>query len=256
MRRERSLSRARTHEIELAISGRGLRGEIKRWTNRTNVHGFPKDVSVGNVFAVYVDLPFPCRIVVQHPAQKRNMQRHFLFAGEPFRFLRLPLPGGNIIGQQAAPDAFKKIAFSPRSTRKTDIKGELFSAFESPDDFLWRGSKTETARQVIRCTKREYTQRNAAIDHPAANFSDRPVAACSKNEISGFLQSFFVIAFFGRLISGVMSGFGQRRHQLLFAVLGISGLRIVHQCDSHALFGERILPANYSAKTTLTLVSY
>jgi hypothetical protein len=52
-----------------------------------------------------------------------------------------------------------------------------------------------------------------------------------------------------------MSGFGQRRHQLLFAVLGISGLRIVHQCDSHALFAE-ILPANYSAKTNLTRVSY
>src|SRR5438309_1939733 len=188
------------HEIELAIPGRGLRGEIKRRTNRTNVHGFPKDVSVGNVFALYVDLPFPCRILVQHPAQKRNMPRHFLFAGEAFRFLRLPLRGGNIIGQQAAPDAFKKIALSPRSTGKTDVKGELFSAFESPNDFLWRGNETETSRQIIGRTKRENTQRNAAVDQSAANFADRTVAAGSENEIGGFFQSFFVIALFGRLV--------------------------------------------------------
>src|SRR5206468_9207430 len=168
--------------------------------------------------------------------------RSFLFAGDPFRFLRFPLRGGNIIGQQAAPDAFKKVAFSPRSTGKTDVKRELFSAFESPNDFLWRGNETETSRQIIGRTKRENAQRNAAVDQSAANFADRTVAATSENEIGGFFQSFFVIALFGRLVSGVMSGFGQRRHQLLFAVLGIPGLRIMHQRDSHAYSQRFFLP--------------
>src|SRR5438045_9169473 len=116
---------ARAYEIELAISSRRLRGEIKRRTNRTNVHGFPKDVAVGHVFAVYVDLPFPCRILMQHAAQKRNVSRHFLFAGEPFCFLRLPLRGGNIISQQAAADAFKNISLSPASTGTTDAKAAV-----------------------------------------------------------------------------------------------------------------------------------
>src|SRR5207244_8953239 len=139
---------------------------------------------------------------VQHPAQKRTMPRHFLFARERFCFLRLPLRGGNIIGQQAAADAFKKIAFSPRSTGKTDVKRALFAAFESPNDFLWRGNETETSRQIIGRTKRENAQRNAAVDQSAANFADRTVAATSENEIGGFFQSFFVIVFVGRLVSG------------------------------------------------------
>ncbi len=172
-----------------------------------------------------------------------------------FVFFAFRFAAESMIGQQAAADAFKKKSLSPRSTGKTDVKRTLFSAFESPNDFLWRGNETETARQIIGRTKWKNTQRNAAVDQSGANFPDRTVSTCSENEIGGFSQSFFVIALFGRLISGVMSGFGQRRHQLLFAVLGISGLRIMHQCDSHALFTE-ILSSNYSAKTTLTLVSY
>ena len=181
---------ARAHEIELAIPGRGLRGEIKRRTNRTNVHGFPKDISVGNVFAVYVDLPFPRRILVQHPAQKRNMPRHFLFAGERFCFLRLPLRGGNVIGQQAAADAFKKITFSPQSTGKTDVKRALFAAFESPNDFLWRGNETETSRQIIGRTKWENTQRNAAVDQSAANFPTVPSPPAARTRSVGFFKAF------------------------------------------------------------------
>ena len=53
-----------TYKVELGILDGGSRCKIKGWTDRTHVHRFPKDVVIGNIFAVDVDLPLLSRIIM------------------------------------------------------------------------------------------------------------------------------------------------------------------------------------------------
>ena len=77
--------------------------------HRANVHRFPKNVLIRNVFAVDVNLPSPGGIIVQHSAQERNGSPHFLFLGKFLRVLSFALRISKIIRGQAAPSAFKKM---------------------------------------------------------------------------------------------------------------------------------------------------
>ena len=56
------------NKIELPILGRSAWRQMKRRTNRVNIHRFPKDVATGNIFPIDLDLSLSRRIVMQHPA--------------------------------------------------------------------------------------------------------------------------------------------------------------------------------------------
>ena len=53
-----------TYKVELSILSGSSRGKVKRRTDGTHVHCFPKDVVIGNILAVDVDLPFLSRIIM------------------------------------------------------------------------------------------------------------------------------------------------------------------------------------------------
>src|SRR4029077_926550 len=138
------------------------------------------------------------------------MARHLLFFGKFFSF---PVPflfflcSPDIIRKQAAADAFKKISIAPRTSSKSYVKDLLLAAFEPRDDFLGRNDEPERPCEIVGCTQRKDTQRNAAIDKAESDLSNRPVPAGGKHKVSRLLERFFEAGFFRRLISGVMPGF-------------------------------------------------
>ena len=164
------------------------------------------------------------------------MARHLLFFG---KFFSLPvlflffLCGPDVIRKQSAADAFKKISIAPRTSSTSYVKNLFPSAFEPRDNLLGRSDEAERSREIIRCAQRKNAQRNAAIDKAESNLSNRPVTAGGKHQVGRFLESFLEARFFRRLISGMMSSFGQCCHQLSLAMFCIASLRIVYQRDSH-----------------------
>jgi hypothetical protein len=139
----------------------------------------------------------------------------------------------NVICKQSSTGAFKKISITPRTTRKSHVKDPFSSAFEPRDDFLGGGDKAERSREVIGCTQRKNAQRNAAIDETESNLCNRPVTTGGKHQVSRLLERLLKAGFFRGLVSGVMSRFGQCRHQLLPTMLRVTSLGIVYQRDSH-----------------------
>src|SRR4029078_4655839 len=138
------------------------------------------------------------------------MACHLLFFG---KFFSLPvlflffLCSPDVICEQAAADAFKKMSFAPRANGKYHVKDLFLSPFESRDDFLGRSDKPERSREVIRCAQRKNAQRNAAIDKAESNLSNRPVTAGGEHQVSRLLERFFEAGVFRGLIGGVMPGF-------------------------------------------------
>jgi hypothetical protein len=66
---ERAIGFARANKIELAISRCRLRSKVKDRANRANVHCFPKYVAAEDIFAVDVNLPLLCRLMMKNSAQ-------------------------------------------------------------------------------------------------------------------------------------------------------------------------------------------
>jgi hypothetical protein len=60
----------------------------------------------------------------------------------------------------------------------------------------------------------------------------RAVTSGGKGQVTGFLKSLFVTALLSQLISCVMPGFGQCRHQLFLSMLAVAGLWIVRSQKS------------------------
>src|SRR6266550_6579094 len=177
------------------------------------------------------------------------MPRHLLFFGKLLNLsvsFLLFFCGADIICQQPAARTFKKISFTPRAVGESNVKGPFLSTVEPGNDLLGRGDKAKGARQIVGRPERQNTQWNAAIDQPAGDLCSSPITAGSKHEISGLLESFLETALFCRLISRVMPSFGQRRHQLLPSMLGVAGLRIMHQGDSHVLLIRNLFGQNLS----------
>ena len=125
MKRERSFPRTQTKSNRPSLVA-GLRCEIKYRPHGANVHRFPKNVLIRNLFAVDVNLPSPGGIIVQHSAQERNGSPHFLFFGKFLRVLSFALRISKIIREQAAPSSFKKIPPAPWPSRKADVKRSFF----------------------------------------------------------------------------------------------------------------------------------
>src|SRR5207237_10537123 len=97
--------------------------------------------------------------------------------------------------QSTRADDFKKISFSPRSSRQADIKCVFFPMFESCDNFLRRSEKTETAGQIVSGAERKNAKRNSAIDESSGHLSDGAVAASGKHQIARFFEGLLVILF-------------------------------------------------------------
>jgi hypothetical protein len=138
---ERAVPFAHADEIQSAILGCGLRSEVKRRADRSNVNRLPKNVAIRNVFAVDFDLPFLGQIFAQHVSQQRNVPRHLLFFRKLFGFLCFGFRVAKIVREQTAPDAFKKKSLAPRSTRDAYVKRAPFCAFEPGNDFFGRGDE-------------------------------------------------------------------------------------------------------------------
>src|SRR5215211_5196964 len=166
------------------------------------------------------------------------MARHLLFFGKLFNLpvlFRFLLCGLDVICKQSPACGFKKKSFAPRTSRKPHVKDLFLSTFEPRDDFLGRGDEAECPREIIGCAKRENAQWNAAIDKPASDLCSCAIPTGCQYEVAGLVESFLETAFFGGLISGVMPGLRERRHQLLLTVSGITSLGIVQDRKSTRL---------------------
>src|SRR4029453_6454280 len=98
--------------------------------------------AVRDIFAVDVDLPLLCRIIIKHLVQQRNMPSHLLLLGKLSDFLAFVFRGADVIREQTAAHSLEKVPRAPRASSHANVEGASLPAFEARNEFFRRSDAT------------------------------------------------------------------------------------------------------------------